>query len=277
MLEHIKTFFSGAPLDIVARVLLILVVTVFFYVSFSYARKRNLHWLIYIEVIFIVLCFVGSFFSVPNYAFYIYFLVGALAVTNLLFFVQDFRRDLFRRALRKHVDLMTDDDYLGREELHKSVDAIVRACQHLSKSDTGALIIIADNMQDSILDSGTIINGEITGDLLETIFFPKTPLHDGAVIIMANQVVAAGCYLPLTQNLNLPREFGTRHRAAIGISEVNPGITAIVVSEESGIISAMHDGKVKRYLDADSLKRILNHALHLTDASEEDTLWGGKE
>ncbi len=277
MIEHIKLFFSGSVLDIIARILLILIVTVFFYVSFSYARKRNLHWLIYIEVSFILLCFVGSFFNVPNYSFYIYFLAGALCVTNLLFFVQDFRRDLFRRALRKHVDFLTDDDYLGREELHKSVDAIVRACQHLSKSDTGALIIIADNMQDSILDSGTLINGEITGDLLETIFFPKTPLHDGAVIIMANQVVAAGCYLPLTQNLNLPREFGTRHRAAIGMSEVNPGITAIVVSEESGIISAMHDGKIKRYLDADSLKRVLNHAMHLTDNSEEETLWGGKE
>lgn len=274
---NIQAFFSGSWWSILGRWLLVIVIAVFFYVAFSYARKRNLSWLIYIEFALLIFAAVGSFMQIPNFIIYCYFLIAALFFTNLLFFVQDFRRDLFRRTLNKHVKDMNYQGDMGREELSETVDAIVRACQHLSKSDIGALILVADNIQESILDSGTTVNSEVTADLLETIFFPKTPLHDGAVVIMANRVVAAGCYLPLTQNLNLPREYGTRHRAAIGITDMNPSITAIVVSEETGIISAMHDGKVQRYLDAESLRKILNVAVHLDDNSQEETLWGGRE
>ena len=129
-------------------------------------------------------------------------------------------------------------------------------------------------MSDTILDSGTKINAEISAELLETLFFPKTPLHDGAVVITDNKVISAGCYLPLTQAHNLPREFGTRHRAAIGVSEAFPSVTAIVVSEETGIISAVRDGKVKRYLDANQLKAILECAMRLSDKAAEISIWG---
>ena len=87
-------------------------------------------------------------------------------------------------------------------------------------------------------------------------------------------MVAAGCYLPLSQENNLPREFGTRHRAAIGVSAKYPDITVIVVSEETGIISAVKDGKIKRYLGADQLKRIIDSAMRLTDEGEELSIWG---
>ena len=86
--------------------------------------------------------------------------------------------------------------------------------------------------------------------------------------------MAAGCYLPLTQATNLPREFGTRHRAAIGVSTAYPDCTAIVVSEETGIISAMHDGKIKRYLDTQQLQAILDCSLGLADDSAEARIWG---
>ncbi len=89
--------------------------------------------------------------------------------------------------------------------------------------------------------------------------------------------MSAGCYLPLTQAHNLPREFGTRHRAAIGVSEAFPGLTAIVVSEETGIISAVHDGKIKRYLDANQLKAILECAMNLSDKGQEISIWGLRE
>ena len=134
--------------------------------------------------------------------------------------------------------------------------------------------MLCDNIPGAILDSGIRLDAEITADLLETIFFPKTALHDGAVIISANKVVAAGCYLPLTQENNLPREFGARHRAAIGVSESYPDITAIVVSEETGIISAMKDGQTKRYLGADKLRSIIGSAMRLTDEGEQDNIWG---
>ncbi|MEG2015108.1 MAG: DNA integrity scanning protein DisA nucleotide-binding domain protein, partial [Clostridia bacterium] len=124
--------------------------------------------------------------------------------------------------------------------------------------------------------SGTSIDAKLSSELLETIFFPKSPLHDGAVVINGDRVVSAGCYLPLTSKLDLSKELGTRHRAAIGISESNPTLTAIVVSEETGIISAMHDGKMKRYLSNDDLKQVLEVAFYLTDLEAERELWGGR-
>ncbi|MEG1707058.1 MAG: DNA integrity scanning protein DisA nucleotide-binding domain protein, partial [Clostridia bacterium] len=89
------------------------------------------------------------------------------------------------------------------------------------------MILISDNISDSILESGTSIDAKLSSELLETIFFPKSPLHDGAVVINGDRVVSAGCYLPLTSKLDLSKELGTRHRAAIGISESNPTLTAI--------------------------------------------------
>src|SRR5699024_11039697 len=133
---------------------------------------------------------------------------------------------------------------------------------------------IGDNIAESIVESGTALDADVTSELLETVFFPKTPLHDGAVIINGNRIVAASCYLPIVQDKDLPREFGTRHRAALGVSETNPAVTAIVVSEESGIISAMRDGKIKRYLDSDTLHDILVGALHISDSISEEQLWG---
>ena len=134
--------------------------------------------------------------------------------------------------------------------------------------------MVADTISDSILDSGTMVNATISSDLLRNLFYPKTPLHDGAVVIMNNKVVAAGCYLPLTQENIYPREFGTRHRAAIGVSEAFPTLTAIVVSEETGIISAMRDSKIKRYLDAEQLREILYSAMGLSDEGEIERIWG---
>ncbi len=275
MLEYIRKFFTeGNWYNVTARIALILAAAVIFYIGFQYARKKNLILLVYIEVTYLVLLFVLSFFDIPNLAFFVYFVLCSIAIATMVFFAQDFRRDLFRRAWRKYVSEEQIHDELGRDDLHKAVSDIVRACQRMSKSDTGALILIADSISDGILDSGTRLNAAVSSDLLETIFFPKTPLHDGAVVITANKVVAAGCYLPLTQKLDLPREFGTRHRAALGISEANPALTALVVSEETGIISAMHDGKVKRYLDAESLARILERAFRLSDSEEEERIWG---
>lgn len=276
MIDYIVKFFSqGQPLDIIGKIVVILAITLFLFLSFNYARRRGLRWLIYIEIATVVFLFALSFFDVDNYIFYVYFILLGQLVANFSFFGYDMSRDLFRRSWRSQATVDTTNNF-GREELHNTVDAIVRACQNLSKSDTGALIIVADSISDSIIDSGTTIRANVSNDLLETIFFPKTPLHDGAVVIKATQVLAAGCYLPLTQQLDLPREYGTRHRAAIGICEGNPSVTAIVVSEESGIISAVHDGKVKRYLDADSLRQILELALHLIADDNFDRIWGGK-
>ena len=273
LLEFIKEFFTtGDIMETVAKVLATLVITAMYFVVFYYARKRNLQLVSYIFVGVLVALFFIALFDIPNIQFYVYFVFFALFVATMHFFAQDFRKDIFLKAWNNKHDFDAED--LGRADLHKSVTEIIKACQRLSKTDTGALIIVGSDIPDSITDSGVQIQAEISADLLETIFFPKTNLHDGAVVIMANKVVCAGCYLPMTQDANLPREFGSRHRAAIALSESNSDLTVIVVSEETGIISAMHNGKVKRYLDAVQLKLILDSAMGLLDAGAEDTIWG---
>ncbi|MBQ2914149.1 MAG: diadenylate cyclase [Clostridia bacterium] len=275
LLEFIKEFFTtGDIMETVAKVLATLVITAMYFVVFYYARKRNLQLVSYIFVGVIVALFFIALFDIPNIQFYVYFVFFALFVAAMHFFAQDFRKDIFLKAWNNKHDFDAED--LGRADLHKSVTEIIKACQRLSKTDTGALIIVGSDIPDSITDSGVQIQAEISADLLETIFFPKTNLHDGAVVIMANKVVCAGCYLPMTQDANLPREFGSRHRAAIALSESNSDLTVIVVSEETGIISAMHNGKVKRYLDAVQLKLILDSAMGLLDAGAEETIWGLK-
>jgi len=270
----IKYFTEGGIVNIVAKVLLILAVTVMFSVVFCYAKKRNLEVFVALVCIAMAALFAFSFVDIPNYQVFVMIVLVTVIVSSLLLFAQDFRRDLFRKSHKRKIAEQNGGEELGREDLQTSVEEIIKACQRLSKTDTGALILVADNISDSILDSGTYVNAKITSDLLRTLFFPKTPLHDGAVVIMHNKVIAAGCYLPLTQEDIYPREFGTRHRAAIGVTEAYPGLTAIVVSEETGIISAMHDRKIKRYLDAEQLREILYCAVGLSDEGEEERIWG---
>ena len=108
-----------------------------------------------------------------------------------------------------------------------------------------------------VIETGVKIDGEMSGALLENIFAINTPLHDGAVIIRGDRIAAAGCFLPLTENNNISKQLGTRHRAAIGISEVSDAL-AIVVSEETGVISIAVNGKLTRYMDSKALKEMLN-------------------
>ena len=139
------------------------------------------------------------------------------------------------------------------------IEEAVRAIQNMSKKDIGALIVLSnDNLPEGIIESGTIVNAEITSQMIEAVFYPKAPLHDGAMVIEGNKIYAAGCFLPLTQSDNLPKEMGSRHRAALGVTTV-ANVTAIVVSEETGIISIVKNGMViKKYADAADLKNALS-------------------
>lgn len=276
MWDFLTNFFTDwTLLTVFSRVGLVILLTLIFYALFYYAKKSNMQTLTVFAVLAIAFVFALSF-ALPTEVikFLAYTTYGIICLVGVVLFNQEFHRDLFRLSLKRVSDKEGEDDDYGREDLNRSVSEIVKACLRLSKTDTGALIIVCDDLSDTILESGTKVNAEISAELLETLFFPKTPLHDGAVVITDNKVISAGCYLPLTQAHNLPREFGTRHRAAIGVSEAFPSLTAIVVSEETGIISAVRDGKIKRYLDADQLKAILECAMKLADKGQEVSIWG---
>ncbi len=143
--------------------------------------------------------------------------------------------------------------YLG-----SSIDAICKAAGTMQESKTGALMVIErETLLGEIIDTGTVIDAEATNSLICNIFFPKSPLHDGAMIIRDGRIYAAGCILPLTNNDSINSQLGTRHRAAIGMSE-NSDAVIIVVSEETGTISVAHDGNLKRDFNAVKLRAELD-------------------
>ena len=137
----------------------------------------------------------------------------------------------------------------------------LKACEDLSASKTGALIVFErKNVLEEQIRSGTIIDSAVSAELLKNLFFNKAPLHDGAVIIRAGRICAAGCVLPLTGNINLSPDLGTRHRAGIGMSEQSDAVV-VIVSEETGSISVAVDGMLKRRLSAETFEAILRNEL----------------
>jgi len=144
---------------------------------------------------------------------------------------------------------------------HEAYDDIVLAAMTLSSRRIGALIVLERNVGlQNYIDTGVSLRAALTYDLLVTIFDPHTPLHDGAVIIRNYKVEAASCFLPLTLNPRLSKELGTRHRAAIGVTE-DTDAAALVVSEESGVISFVQNGEITRYLNSSSLRDLIREAL----------------
>ena len=134
---------------------------------------------------------------------------------------------------------------------------IVMACMSMSKSKTGALIVVEKDMAlNEIIRTGETINADVNQRLIENIFFKNSPLHDGAMIIRHKNIVAAGCILPVSHDLNIPKELGLRHRAAMGVSQETDAL-AIIVSEETGGISAAYKGQFHLRLTAEELERIL--------------------
>lgn len=182
--------------------------------------------------------------------------VGMFAV--LVIFQPELRSFLERLGRSKpasilNITSLTPDD----ERRIKSIEEITTAATNMSSTKTGALIVIErETRLGEIMTTGTIIDSTVSAPLLETIFFHNTPLHDGAVIIRDDRIMNAGCVLPLTSNNNLSHDLGTRHRAAIGISEVSDALV-VVVSEETGKISLAINGTMSRNMTGDTLKKAL--------------------
>lgn len=170
----------------------------------------------------------------------------------IITYQQDIKSSITRFA-RWHDSKDTYDYGNSEDDLRQAVDEIVKGCQTLSKNDTGALIVITPSVVPShLLETGTMLNAKISDGLLQCIFNTKAPLHDGAIIVKENVILAAGCFLPLSQREDISKELGTRHRAAIGITEESD-VLAIVVSEETGIISTVRHGEIKRYMTPEKL------------------------
>ncbi len=243
---------TSPSLWVIIDIIVTLAVAIMMFVFFA---KRNSYRMAVIVAIYSVVYFALLILN-------IYYQQAAIAIDVLRYFnifwivaiVEVYRSDikifmsrLARRQKTKYTYATTD------EQLLISATEIVKACQNMAKSDVGALIIIAPTeVPAHILDTGTTLDATISSGLLESIFNTKAPLHDGAVVVLGDRIISAGCFLPLSQEVTLAKDLGTRHRAAIGITEESD-VFAIVVSEESGIISVVQGGTIKRYMTPEKL------------------------
>ena len=159
----------------------------------------------------------------------------------------------------------------------RTVDAIVKACVEMSKVKTGALIVIENTVPLGEYErTGITLDAQVSSQLLLNIFEHNTPLHDGAIIVRGNRVISATCYLPLSDNMTLSKELGTRHRAAVGISEVSDAMT-VVVSEETGAISITQYSEIKRHVSPEVLREQLQTLQNKTTDGKRFRLWKGRE
>ena len=157
-----------------------------------------------------------------------------------------------------------------QSEVEKAIDQTVIACKEMSQSKTGVLIVFERHiLLDDMVRSGTTLDAAVSSELLKNIFFVKAPMHDGAVIMRDGRLLAGGCMLPLSKNVNLSRDLGMRHRAGIGMSE-NSDAVVVIVSEETGTISVAIGGLLKRHLMPETLEKLLINELVPQEPTEQD-------
>ena len=206
------------------------------------------------------------------------FIIGILAI--VIVFQPELRRALEQLGQKNIIAEILNMEG-GKEEgevfSDRTADAIVKACLEMSKVKTGALIVIENSVPLGEYErTGITLDAQVSSQLLLNIFEHNTPLHDGAILVRGNRVVAATCYLPLSDNMELSKELGTRHRAAVGISEVSDAMT-IVVSEETGAISITQQSELKRNITAEVLREQLQTLQNKATEGRRFKLWKGRE
>ncbi len=258
-LSDFWTKFTGSAEVIIALSVSVLVFAVLYFYMIRFLLDNKSGGLVVIFVLSMVLG--AGIISLSNMDSAIYLVIPAiyLVILIVLYSVE------LKRIIWAHMNMkLADVKHAGgrsydEEKVENCISEIIKALQNMSKSDTGAIIVLSTgNIPSQIIDSGVKIDADISSALIESVFFPKTPLHDGAMIITDTKIVAAGCFLPLSQNVdNIPKDLGTRHRAGIGITETID-VVSLIVSEETGIISIARAGKISRYADFATLKKTLN-------------------
>lgn len=262
--SFLRDYFNiSIPIINVTDVIEIIIIAIFLFELFKWMRSTRA-WMLIRGVLIILLFFViAAFFQMNTILWIGEKMLSAGIIAFVVVFQPELRKaleQLGRRNFFRHVipSAWAKGELLRFEDTTKN--DIVKATFDMGRVKTGALIVIE---QDVVLKeyerTGIVLDAKLTRQLLINIFEKNTPLHDGAIIVRNDRVVAATCYLPLTESLGLSKELGTRHRAAVGISEVSDAIT-IVVSEETGKVSVTQDGKLYHDLDREELLKILSKA-----------------
>ena len=277
--EYAKNFSSYRTTMDFGDVAEILIIAVLLYYTLVWMKTTRAWILLKGLIVILVFLLLAYFFRMTTILWMAQNVLG-FAVTALIVVLQPELRKALEELGTKTFSsaLPFDNSHRVNEEFsEKTINEITKACVEMGKVRTGALIVIEQKV--SLRDyerTGIDVDGIVTSQLLINIFEHNTPLHDGAVIIQGNRVVSATCYLPLSDNLGLSKELGTRHRAGVGISEITDSLT-IIVSEETGKISVAYEGELERNLDADSLRdrmhKILNNPV---EEHKNLRIWKGR-
>lgn len=242
----------------------ILLVAFLIYKGFQLVRETRAKQLVKGILLLIIAYYASQIFNLKSMSFLLLSVMQFGVIALVVIFQPELRSALERLGstrVEKARFFGGDADTVARRRTEEYIDEVCSAAQSMHRDRIGALILFERLVKlGEIITTGTVIDAKISDELICNIFYPKSPLHDGAMIIRDGRVYAAGCFLPLSHNQDLSRELGTRHRAALGISE-NSDVLVVVVSEESGIISLVEHGVIKRNLTIDTLRIALEKAL----------------
>ena len=262
------------PLNIIRSIIDISVVAWVMYKLIALVKETRAWQLIKGILLILLATELSKILGLKTIHFMLQSTLSVLALGAIILFQPELRRALERIGRSRFKDIFGFDEANSQIQITALIEEIVKACMELSAKYIGALIVIErDTKIGEIINTGTQLDSNVSSELICNIFVPDTPLHDGAVIIRGNRIKAAACFLPLTDNPNLSKELGTRHRAALGITEVSDSI-AVVVSEESGKISFALNGGLTRNLTSDTLRKALNkNLLDNPDNSKKIGIW----
>lgn len=275
-LEKLINFFSELTLlgALRAAVEITLIAFMFYYLLLFVQRTRAvaiLRGLMLLVFIFVL----ATVFKLGAIAVLLRWLGAAVLFTIPIVFQPELRRALEQMGQRG----LWQRRFAGleKEEVIKLIHSLVLTLEDLAIVKMGALIVLEqESPLDEYTESGTKLDAIVTPELMKTIFFPHTFLHDGAVIVRGNRILAGGCFLPLSENPHLSQEVGSRHRAALGISEVSDAVS-LMVSEETGKISLAHNGQLIRDVKADALRELLYSICFPQTSSLSSPLGGRRE
>lgn len=263
IIASLKGYVYGLSLPKIGVVdILEIIIIAFALYHVTFWVKRTRAWTLVKGVFVLFSAYIVAYILDMSVILWVFDKTIGLGITALLIvFQSELRKALEELGQKKIVSSILPFDENKDRNIRftdRTVNEIVRATSELAKAKTGALIIMEKDIILSEYErTGIIIDSAISSQLLINIFEHNTPLHDGAVIVRGDRIVAATCYLPLSDNMGLSKDLGTRHRAAVGISEVSDSLT-VIVSEETGMISVAVGGKLLRNIDGDLLRRKLN-------------------
>ncbi len=260
----IGDYFSLSLPDIHATdVVEVLIISVLFYELMSWIRSTRA-WMLFRGVVFILLLFfVAAVFQMNTILWLGERLLNAGLIAIIVVFQPELRHALEQLGRRDFLQSLKIFSGLRAQESgrfsDRTISELVRASYDMGAVKTGALIVIERNIGlEEYIRTGILLDSQVSSQLLLNIFEKNTPLHDGAIIMRGDRIVAATCYLPLTDNMELSKDLGTRHRAAVGISEVSDALV-IVVSEETGQVAIAQDSRIIRNISPEGLSEILKH------------------